>query len=503
MYEHNTNLNYAPIFASTTAIAQEYPLGALPLSIRNAVSEMQCIMKAPLSMVANSALGAISLACQNVADVKLPHNKIAPSSLFFVTIADSGERKTSVDSIFMSGIEAHERNIQSEYLESKGKFEAQNRVWQIQKSVLEKKIAKIGADKNDDLENQLISLIKSKPNFPQRPHLIARDITPEALAASLRTSPSMGLMSNEAGSILNGRAAEQLPMLNYIWDGSAYSVSRKNGDDFVLSGARLTVSLMVQRKTFQRFLDGRGILARDNGFLARCLFAQPFSTQGTRHQFSIDAPKLQAIEHFGKRVSDVLLNSNTNTPAERQVLEFTPEALQTLIAYSNEIETSIGFGGVYQHIKDAASKSMENAARMAALFHIFEKAEGQISKLHVDGAIEICKWHLNEFRCIFDPVPKTPQFELDGIRLEKWLYEKYTTENRVIFERNRLLQYAPIRDRIRRNCALQFLMAKGVVCEHFEHDLIYGLPYINIKPKRNRRMIQFYPQNTTLSTAGF
>lgn len=503
MQNFNFYQNYTPVVPCTTATVEVYPLVALPNSIRNAVFEIQQMTKAPPSMVANSALGAISLACQNVADVKLPHNKITPCSLFFMTLAESGERKTSVDSIFMNGIEMHEKIIQSQYLNYKEKFEAQNRIWQIQKSALEKKISKLGSDKNDDLENQLISLIKSKPNFIQKPQLIARDVTPEALATSLRTSPSMGLMSNEAGSVLNGRAAEQLPMLNSIWDDSEYSVSRKSGDDFVLSGVRLTISLMIQPKTFQKFLEGRGFLARDNGFLARCLFAQPFSTQGSRHQFSINTQKSHAAEHFEKRISEVLLSSSKNTPDERQILEFAPDAQLALVTYSNEIETNLNWSGLYYHIKDAASKSMENAARMAAIFHIFEKCEGVISKEYVDRAIQICKWHLNEFRKIFEPAQQMPQFERDGIRLQQWLQEKCGPQNCFTFEKNKLLQFAPIRDRARRDCALQFLANKGIVREFPEIHYNYGIPYFNVKRKRSKRLIQFLSQKPMLPTGGF
>lgn len=496
MYNINTNLNYTPIFSCTSAIEQPYPLGELPHSIRNAVFEIQQITKAPPSMVANSALGAISLACQNVANVKLPHEKIAPCSLFFMTLAESGERKTSVDSIFMNGIEMHERIAQSQYVNEKEKFEAQNRIWQIQKSALEKKIAKLGTDKNDGLENQLISLIKNKPKFIQTPQLIARDITPEALATSLRSSPSMGLMSNEAGSVLNGRAAEQLPMLNSIWDASPYSVSRKSGDDFVLSGVRLSASLMIQPKTFQKFLEGRGFLARDNGFLARCLFAQPFSTQGSRHQFFINTQRSQAAEHFEKRISEVLLSSSKNTPAERQILEFAPDAQLALVTYSNEIETNLNYNGIYFHIKDAASKSVENAARMAALFHIFEKCEGAISKEHVDGAIQICKWHLNEFRRIFDPLPKPIEFVENAIKIEKWLRKKwFSLSEGGVFPKNKILNFGPYA--IRKLSAEKFDMAFDYLCHKGIIELYHD------KMQNDKLVIFFNNQGRTLLSRGF
>ncbi|EPS4504568.1 YfjI family protein, partial [Escherichia coli] len=47
----------------------EFPLSALPPLIRDAVIEAQQITQAPLGLVAASALGAVSLVCQNLIDV--------------------------------------------------------------------------------------------------------------------------------------------------------------------------------------------------------------------------------------------------------------------------------------------------------------------------------------------------------------------------------------------------------------------------------------------------
>ncbi|HFD2754898.1 DUF3987 domain-containing protein, partial [Escherichia coli] len=47
----------------------EFPLSSLPPLIRDAVIEAQQITQAPLGLVAASALGAVSLVCQNLIDV--------------------------------------------------------------------------------------------------------------------------------------------------------------------------------------------------------------------------------------------------------------------------------------------------------------------------------------------------------------------------------------------------------------------------------------------------
>lgn len=78
-----------------------YPIYALPPLVRNAIIETQKNTQAPLAMVATSALTAISIACQNQIDVCRPGNLHGPVNLYSLILADSGERKTTVDKVFM------------------------------------------------------------------------------------------------------------------------------------------------------------------------------------------------------------------------------------------------------------------------------------------------------------------------------------------------------------------------------------------------------------------
>ncbi|EFD7094535.1 DUF3987 domain-containing protein, partial [Escherichia coli] len=78
-----------------------YPIYALPPLVRNAIIETQKNTQAPLAMVAISALTAFSIACQNQIDVCRPGNLRGPVNLYSLILADSGERKTTVDKVFM------------------------------------------------------------------------------------------------------------------------------------------------------------------------------------------------------------------------------------------------------------------------------------------------------------------------------------------------------------------------------------------------------------------
>jgi putative DNA primase/helicase len=71
---------------------QDYPTDALPKLIRGAVMEVCGFVKAPVPLVAMSALAALSVAIQAHTDVQRAIKLEGPCGLFLCGIADSGER---------------------------------------------------------------------------------------------------------------------------------------------------------------------------------------------------------------------------------------------------------------------------------------------------------------------------------------------------------------------------------------------------------------------------
>jgi putative DNA primase/helicase len=68
---------------------EPYPLDALPDTIRAAVEEVAGFVKAPIPLVASSALAALSLACQAHIRREAGGKLHGPVGLFLLTIADS------------------------------------------------------------------------------------------------------------------------------------------------------------------------------------------------------------------------------------------------------------------------------------------------------------------------------------------------------------------------------------------------------------------------------
>jgi len=65
------------------------------------------------------------------------------------------------------------------------------------------------------------------------------------------------------------------------------------------------------------------------------------------------------------------------------MLTLTPEAKMAWIAYHDAVEAQLAIGGELFEIKDVASKSADNATRLAALFHVFEDGIGAVELMHL------------------------------------------------------------------------------------------------------------------------
>ena len=268
-----------------------YPIDALPEAMRAAVTEVQAFVQAPLPMVAGSALTALSLAAQPLANIRRASRLVGPVSLYLLTIAESGERKTTLDSYFLESLREWQAGQAQAMAPGLAEHEAAMAAFEVKRQALIEAIktaAKTGTSTTGK-ERDLVALEQSKPEAPRVPRILLADETPEALAYSLaRTWPSSGIVSSEAGIVLGGHAMgsdsimRNLALLNVLWDGGEHSAGRRSKESFTVRSARLTVSLQIQPEALRQFFAKAGPLARGSGFMARFLLAWPQSTQGTR-----------------------------------------------------------------------------------------------------------------------------------------------------------------------------------------------------------------------------
>jgi len=369
-----------------------FPVDAFPQIIRNAIYEVEQHTQAPQALIAASALGVISLACQNRIDVCRLNNLRGPVSLFLLTLAESGERKSTVDKLLMEPLYQLEENLFEKYTHDLTVWRNDEAIFNIEKKSLMSKLkSEIRRNKDHLATNEKLKvLLASHPKSPVRFKQIFNDATPAAIKDYLCGYwRSVGIMSDEAGTIFNGYTLNELPFINKMWDGAMFPVERKSEPEKLIRDARMTLSLMVQPNIFKGYIKRKGDMAKGIGFFARCLICQPGSTQGNR-QITSPVVSTEYLPIFHQRLMKIVNESIArNNENDRLCLRFTVEAEKRWIAFSNNVEYEMGILGRLSNFKDYASKMAENMARIAALLHHFNGDEGDISLLTVEAAVEI------------------------------------------------------------------------------------------------------------------
>lgn len=453
---------------SAKVAPEPYPIDALPKTIREAVEEVAGFVKAPLPMVASSALAALSLATQAHVDAKRAERLQGPVGLFLLTIADSGERKSTCDGFFTSAIRQYQEEQAEAMKPAIKEYQAAIAAWEAERDGILSAIK--GAGKSgkptDKLRADLAEIQRDKPEAPRVPRLLLGDETPENLAWGLAKHwPSAGVVSAEAGIVFGAHGMSgdsvmrNLGLLNVLWDGGSHSVGRRTSESFTVKGARLTVALQIQEMTLRSFFDKSGGLARGTGFLARFLVAWPESTQGFR-PFTEAPENWPHLATFHKRIAAILVNpvpideDGVLSPA---LMMLAPEAKAAWVDFHDAIESELASGGELYDVRDVASKSADNAARLAALFQIFEHGMGGAVGLECfESASRIAAWHLNESRRFFGELA-LPAELADAARLDTWLVDYCQREQRHSVSKNHVRQHGPLRDGARLDAAIREL----------------------------------------------
>lgn len=367
---------------------KKFPIDCVPYILREAILCIQLKTRAPIELVATSVFSGASLATQSGHDVERPNNLVSPVGLYFLAIAKSGERKTTIDNMtFEPFLKFSEANSSNEMSENHRRF-------------------------------------------------IYSDVTPFAFISGLfKNSCSAALIEDEASRIFNGKLIEDIGLLNKIWNGTQLFVDRKK-ESFTVESPRCTISWMVQPKAFRSALKKRGEQLHDSGFFARCIVCEPRSTLGTRLMNRTKKTNMLGYERYSDRVKELLESQveyfcpgSEKMEHARKLISLDQAAQQHWIDVFDHIELNLGVGGTYQEYPQYGSKMAENIARLAAIFHIFEGYPGSlISHETIYAATEVIYWYADEFLRVFREPDFEDQIIEDAIKLEKFMsdYSKRT-----------------------------------------------------------------------------
>lgn len=413
----------------------EYPIDALGPVLAAATAATVDHARVPVSIAAQSCLAATSLAVQAHFDVELPTGQVRPSTLHLVSVAESGERKSTSDDHMMAPIWAYQDFLEGFHAETKAKSAIEQSAWDEAKKATTQRLKNSGREALEEGYREL----GARPEGPIDPVIVIRGGTTQALLKRFLTSrPSLGLMSDEGGSWLGGYGMTEdnrlmtIATLSDFWDGKTVQANTVGEGFTALRGCRLAFHLMIQPVLAGRLLGNAE--AQGQGFLSRLLVAAPESLAGSRF---VDPASRQSPEHaaavdrFRERLAAIV---NAKLPVientrvlQPTVVKFSEQARLMWWAFYNAIEARVGPDGDLMQVKGFVGKLPEQAARIAVNIAAFEQGVRlrELDAPTLARGIRLAEFYLSEAVRLFGQ-PEVDQTLLDAQLLSDWLREKWT-----------------------------------------------------------------------------
>ena len=409
-----------------------YPVEALGDVLGGAVETMSEIIQAPKAMCANSILASATLAVQGHIDVSID-GRIHPTSNFFISIGDSGERKSAVDKVALKPHIDYQENLRRIHQEEMKVYLREDEAYKRAKD------EELRKSKGFDGKCKALERLGDEPALPLSPFVISEEPTYEGLVKNLEQGQaSQGLFSDEGGRFIGGHgmnsdnALKTAAGLSGLWDGKAISRMRAGDGSSLLVGRRVSFHLMVQPNIAQMMLSSN--LLREQGFLSRCLCVHPASTAGTRKYNPTDLTESRAIMAYHDKIIDIL-NTPFNKPEAKNELqpnrvELSPEAKEIWQEFHDNVEEQLSEGGKFSPIKGFGNKAPEHVLRLAAVLAGIDTPEisnvSRISKGHMQNAINLTRHYLLEGLRLVNSGIADPMLQ-EANKLLEWFRAKKKT----------------------------------------------------------------------------
>lgn len=390
------------IFDEATSVEKKTDTRSYPVDALGPLTEftkgVQQTVQAPMALCAGSVLAFAALGVQGFTNVEGLGNRQHPINLYLLSIAKSGERKSSVDALVSYAVYNYQKMALVQFEKDKQKFEFEQKKYEKSLSNLSKK-----SGSSEDLE----AVLASKPIAPIDPRRVVSDATLEGLYRHMETSdPSVGLFSDEGGTFIGGfsmksdNRVKAVSAFSNFWDGKQVDRVRSGEGTSSIFGRRLSMHLMAQPEVTAHLTQDD--LAIGQGFLPRFLICQPESRIGFRPLADQTESSRIATLAGGKRLTEILTTVPTTEADDQRQLKpplllLSEAAKDQLQAYYAFVEESQRPGGRYSTVTGFASKSCEQAARIAAVLTLWENLEaGEVSEETMGNAITLANYYLEE-----------------------------------------------------------------------------------------------------------
>ena len=359
--------------------------------------------------------------------------RIRPTSNFFISIGEAGERKSAVDWEALKPHVDYQEELRIKYKEElKGYLREAEAYRRAKDEVIRK-------PKGFDEKLRALKKLGDEPVPPLLPFVISEEPTYEGLVKSLELGQaSQGLFSDEGGRFIGGHgmnsdnALKTASGLSGLWDGKSISRVRAGDGSSLLVGRRLSLHLMVQPNIAQMMLSNNLLI--EQGLLSRCLCVYPKSTVGTRRYKAVDLTESQAMRTYRDKISEILHTPYNTGNAKNELqpnrVELDGEAKRIWQMFHDKVEDQLSEFGQLASITGLGNKAPEHALRLATVLAGFDTPEisnfSRISSGYLRNSIILIQYYLNEALRLFNSGTTDPTL-YEANKLLKWLRVKRKT----------------------------------------------------------------------------
>jgi hypothetical protein len=358
--------------------------------------------------------------------IELPTGQTKPLSNDFVTVAETGERKSASDYEAGLPIRKHETDLREAYDADMPNYLNEKTAWDKARE------AAVKRSKGDFRAIKVeLDALGPAPSAPLVPMLTCPEPTFEGLCKLFAIGqPSLGIFATEGGQFIGGHGMSDdaklrtAAGLSNLWDGEPIRRVRSLDGAAVLPGRRLSMHLMVQPAVADILFRDR--LLMDQGLLSRLLVTAPDSAAGTRLWREPDPESIAALNTYNARLLEILrarlsLKPGSTNELEPRQLLLSSNARRLWIEFSDHVEHAIVPEGALEPIRGLANKLAEHAARLAGVLTLVRDLQtSEVSVEELRAGIALAEHYAAEALRLFGTARISAELRL-AQRLLDWL----------------------------------------------------------------------------------
>jgi hypothetical protein len=411
--------------------ADPFPVDVLGDVLAPAARAINDRVQAPPAICGQAVLSAATLAVQAHADVQLPTGQRKPLSNYYITIAESGERKSTCDAEALWPILKREKTLRELYAADLISYTNDKIAWDKARDFEIKR-----AKGNRERIKAALDMLGPLPASPLDPLLICPEPTFEGLCKLFAIgSPSLGIFSSEGGQFIGGHGMTDenklrtATGLSSVWDGEPIRRVRAGDGVSFLPGRRLSIHLMIQPDVASILLNDR--LLTSQGLLSRTLITSPDTAAGTRKWREADPASDAALRRYGARLLSSLeaplpLACGKLNELQPRALAMSSESRKIWIAFSDYVEAAIAPNGPLESVRGLANKLPEHAARVAAVLTLVGDFHAtEITADNMKAGIALAEHYASEALRVLGAARVNADLRL-AKRLLEWLLNQWT-----------------------------------------------------------------------------